>query len=452
MSRGRALGILGAGASGLSLALLTHLDHLLIEAAGHAGGHAGSTSIDGWTFDQGPHIMFSRDQLLLDCMVASLGSNVHQSRRNNRVAVAGALARYPIENDLAALPHPLRANALIDLMQARQQQDPAPENLAQWFTANFGPTLVDEYFRPYNEKLWKVPLEELSMSWSERIPQPPWEDVVRGAVGELSEGYLHQLYYSYPQQGGYAALLDAWASGIHEERLAVGQEVSEILPAKDSVTVRTSSAEWAFEQVVSTLPLSRLVTLVPGVPAEVQDSVARLVVNPIIATTLGFRGEDPNQFTAVYIPDPDYLVNRVSYPAVFSPQNAPDGCFSVQAEITCRPGAEVMSWPDGRIREHVLEGLRSRRLVPGDAELVFDCVQRFDEGYVVYPRGYEEDVRRATDWFASKSIILHGRFGSHNYLNVDGCLRLSLDLARQLGAEITDQQVLERFSSLGRPN
>ena len=52
------LGILGGGASGLSLALLTDLDFVLIERNPRAGGHAASTSVDGWVFDRGPHIMF----------------------------------------------------------------------------------------------------------------------------------------------------------------------------------------------------------------------------------------------------------------------------------------------------------------------------------------------------------------------------------------------------------
>jgi protoporphyrinogen oxidase len=148
----RQMGILGAGASGLSFALLADADCVIIEKDHRPGGHAASSCVDGWVFDQGPHIMFSRDQLSLDCMVASLGKNVHRSRRNNKVAVAGSLAGYP--------------------------------------------------------------LESLFMSWADRISQPPMEAVIRGAFGERSEGYLHQLFYSYPLRGGYSALMNAWASGI----------------------------------------------------------------------------------------------------------------------------------------------------------------------------------------------------------------------------------------------
>jgi protoporphyrinogen oxidase len=441
------LGILGAGASGLSLALLTDLDFVLIEASPRAGGHAVSTSVDGWVFDRGPHIMFSRNALLLDCMVGSLGDNVHRCRRNNRVAVAGVLARYPIENDLAALPLPLRAEAVISLMRA-QSLPHEPSNLAEWFAANFGEVLVSTYFRPYNEKIWNVPLEQLSMSWADRIPRPPLEDVIRGALGEASEGYLHQLYYSYPLRGGYGAIMDAWAAGVPAERMALGSTVTGLRPSPRGVTVETSGQELQFEKVVSTLPLPDLVRLVPDIPASVAAAVSRLVVNPMIVATLGFRGEDPNQCTAVYIPDDDYLVNRISYPAIFSPHNAPPGCFSVQAEITTTPGSELLGWNDDSVVNHVLDGLRKRSLVPDDAQLVFKDVQRFRYAYVVYTQGYERDLQVATDWFASRGIILHGRFGAHQYVNVDGCLGGSIELARRLGAVLPDSEILARFKNL----
>ena len=391
--------------------------------------------------------MFSRNALLLECMVSSLGDNVHRSRRNNKVALAGGLARYPIENDLAALPLPLRADALMSLLQAQDHQI-EPTNLADWFKAHFGDVLVANYFRPYNEKVWNVPLETLSMSWADRIPCPPLEDVVRGALGQLSEGYLHQLYYSYPLRGGYSALMNAWAGGIPANRLLLGSSVTEVQPTPDGVLVKTPSHEWRFEQVVSTLPLHDLVRMVPNVPASVVNSVSRLIVNPMIVATLGFRGEDPNQFTAVYVPDDDYLVNRVSYPAVFSPNNAPPGCFSIQAELTTAPDSELLAWNDDAVLAHVLDGLRKRSLVPDRAELVFTRVERYGYAYVVYTQGYEKDLRVATDWFASHGILLHGRFGSHQYVNVDGCLGSSIELARTLGASLADAEVRARFASL----
>ena len=79
---------------------------------------------------------------------------------------------------------------------------------------------------------------------------------------------------------------------------------------------------------------------------------------------------------------------------------------------------------------------------------MFRLTERFDQGYVVYTSGYEDDVRLAAGWFASQGIIIHGRFGSHQYLNVDGCIRCSIELARKLGAQLTNSDILRRFGGL----
>jgi protoporphyrinogen oxidase len=60
--------------------------------------------------------MFSRDQDVLDFMIASLGDNVHQSRRNNRVFVDGRMVKYPLENDLASLTLDARSRCLLDYL------------------------------------------------------------------------------------------------------------------------------------------------------------------------------------------------------------------------------------------------------------------------------------------------------------------------------------------------
>jgi protoporphyrinogen oxidase len=69
--------------------------------------------------------------------------------------------------------------------------------------------------------------------------------------------------------------------------------------------------------------------------------------------------------------------------------------------------------------------------------------------YVVYTKGFEDDLALVVDWATSLGIFLHGRFGSHNYLNVDGCLEQSIGLARQLGNGWTDEDVVKRFTQIG---
>jgi protoporphyrinogen oxidase len=78
-----------------------------------------------------------------------------------------------------------------------------PKNMKEWFYFTFGSGISEKYLIPYNEKVWNIPVDKLSMVWAERIPNPPPEDVLKSSIGIPTEGYLHQLYYNYPKTKMY---------------------------------------------------------------------------------------------------------------------------------------------------------------------------------------------------------------------------------------------------------
>jgi protoporphyrinogen oxidase len=186
-----------------------------------------------------------------------------------------------------------------------------------------------------------------------------------------------------------------------------------------------------------------LLSLMENRPEPVRAAVDALQVNAIAVITLGFQGVDERQFTAVYFPDPEYLVNRASAPGVFSPRNAPEGCFSIQAEITCRQSDAILTQRDDDLIDHVLTGLIRFGIVRPEIPLVFTDVQRYQYAYVVYTVGYEEHVRTVRSWAESQGIHLHGRFGAFEYLNVDGCVMRSLELAVRLNGRPTSLGEIE---------
>ena len=307
-----------------------------------------------------------------------------------------------------------------------------PADLNQWFLGNFGEGMTDIYFRPYNEKVWNVALEDLSMSWSERIPLPPARDVIRGALGESTEGYLHQLHYHYPLEGGYQAITDGWTKRIAPKSLRLNAGVRRLERVANGVLVTTGAGSSVFDRVVSTVPLPTLLELAGDVPDRVRDAVASLRVNPVNVITLGYQGVNRGNYTAVYFADDDFLPNRISGPSVFSPRNAPEGHFSLQAEITYPPGDGFLNMTNADLVGHVHEGIVAAGMVDAGSVPVFEDVQRMRHAYVVYTKGYEVDVAIVRAWAKGLGVELHGRFGSFDYLNVDGCVARSQELATTL--------------------
>lgn len=422
--------IIGAGPSGLTASMFLGQDTVVYESSDRVGGFAKSHVVGDWTFDNGPHIMFSKDKRILQFMIDSLGENVHECRRNNRCIVGDRLVRYPIENDLAALGSQTAVRCLIDMVEAavHRSENPVARNLDSWFRSEFGDALTDLYFRPYNEKVWKTPLAELSMSWADRIPKPPLADVISGALGLTKEGYLHQLHYQYPLRGGFESIPHAWGALI-SDRILLSNAVVAIARGSDGrLVVEAEQGSQSYERVVSTMPVNRLLKLCQfDIPTRIRRAASRLRVNPMLTVTLGVTGTDPNEITALYMPDPSVSFNRMSFPGVFSPENCPPGHYSIQAEITLRP--DEMPLSDAEYVAELEAFLRRSSLLSDAQQVVFRHCEYYEHAYVVYEAGYEDSINEVKEWFSSQGIELHGRFGAFEYVNTDMCVFRSLELA-----------------------
>jgi protoporphyrinogen oxidase len=440
-------GILGAGPAGLSMAMFLDGTSEVLEGADHPGGHAASFFEDGFTFDYGPHIMFSKNKPVLQFMIDSLEGNVHECRRKNVVSFRNRLVKYPFENALAALPLEDNLACLKGYVyNPYKAKYPQPANLREWLLATFGDGICERYLFPYNEKVWNMPVEDLSMIWADRIPNPDPEDILKSAIGFETEGYLHQLYYHYPRRGGYQALSEAWARRVP---VNYGFRITALERRNDAWVVSDGRQTREYRQIVSTLPIQQLVTMTNlEIPAEVQAAIDGLIVNPMFIISLGIRATDSDQYTAIYFPEPEFLVNRISFPATLSPDNAPAGTYSIQAEITCRAGSDTWAMSDEAICEHTIDGLVGRGIIRSRDAVIYRNVQRKTYSYVVYDRHYAENTRIIREWFPRHGLHLAGRFGFVEYANVDGILIRNLEIASQLnGRTVTIDEMAGAVSA-----
>jgi protoporphyrinogen oxidase len=423
------VGIVGSGPSGLSLGYFLGGDYQIYETDREVGGHARSIKLGPYTFDRGPHIIFSRDKRILDFMLSFLKENVHDCIRNNKVWVGNQLLNYPIENDLGKLETTLIEDIVTSLHEAAlnpQHED----NLDVWFRNHFGSVLTELYFKPYNEKIWKTPLAELSMSWSDRIPKPPFRDIIAGTLGVSRHGYTHQLYYQYPLLGGFQALSESIASQLTVP-VKFKTKIDKISISEQGVLVSSKSQTFIHDLLIWTGHLDNLIKVCDfELPDEIVDDIKSLRVNPMSCITLAFTSDAPPQYSAIYVPGNETVFNRISFPTVFSPNNSPKGEFLVQAEVTYLPNEDLHS--DQELQGDLVRLLVNMGIISKGHTPTFKFVEHYEKAYVVYEVGYEKRIERVKSFFKSKSIILHGRFGAFNYINTDMCIFESAKLAASL--------------------
>lgn len=438
-------GILGAGPAGLTLAHFLRERCEVLEANDHPGGHAASFQIDGFTFDYGPHIMFSKHKDILGFMIESLDGNVHECRRNNKISYKGRLIKYPFENGLSGLPMDDNYACVRDFfINPYKDQYASPQNLKEWLLARFGLGICECYLFPYNEKVWNIPVEELSMLWADRIPNPAPEDILKSALGIPTEGYLHQLYYHYPRTGGYQALSNQWSRNVD---VIYNFNATQIVKKDGLFHVSNGTDVRSYQQLVSTLPVQKLAQMINlEIPIHVQQAIDDLIVHPMWIISLGIRGPDSEKMTAVYFPEAEYLVNRISFPATFSPCNAPENCYSIQAEVTCRPESSTWAMGEEEIFKHVVDGMIQRGIVRSYEDIICRHICRKTYSYVVYDHAYEKNTAIVREWFSSQNLHLGGRFGFFEYVNVDGIILRNLQLAEKLNGhpvKLAGKQVLK---------
>jgi protoporphyrinogen oxidase len=426
------IGILGGGISGIALA--AHLDENveILEKSDRTGGLCGTIIEDGFTFDAaGPHIMFSKNKEVLNLMIEVLGDNVHQNRRENRISFKGKLVKYPFENDLSSLPKEDNFDCIYGYIVNPRAHEAPVTNLAQWSYVTFGAGISEKYFIPYNEKIWNYDANKIGTEFVERIPRPPMEDVLKSSIGIATEGYLHQLYYSYPTVGGFEAIVHGFEKRVRGA-IRTSWPVASVERIGDAWRVVSSSGEErTYDTLVSTLPIHELLKIWKDAPAAVHEEASRLRYNSLLNVLIGCNTDPGHNYTALYVPDRDLLFHRLSFPKAFSEQCVPPGGSSIMAEITANEGDGIWEMTDQALIERVIGEIEGIDFVDRKS-IVYTRVARFKYGYPVYDLEYRRNVTAMRDAVAATGLHLLGRFAQFDYINSDVCIERALKLASEL--------------------
>jgi protoporphyrinogen oxidase len=422
--------ILGGGLTGVTLARFLAgkgEEIVVLEAEPAIGGLCRSRQEKGFCFDTGgSHIIFSRDEVVLEFMLSVIEENRAVRKRNTKIFYKERFVKYPFENGLSGLPKEDLYFCLHEyiktLVAAEKGELPPVKNFRDWIYSTFGKGIAECYLIPYNRKIWNYPPERMSAHWVEgRVPRPPVEDIIRSAIGIETEGYTHQAVFSYPQEGGIEALVRAIAAPVLD-RVICDFCVSHIRKSREGWEISDGARIVCADRLISTIPLQNLIPALEGVPEKVRQAVSSLRYNSVCSVFIGVKGSVPD-ISWLYVPSPDIgLLNRVSFPSNYSTGMAPEGCSSVLAEITYNEGDLLTRMSDGEIIRHVSSSLLAMGLIKNE-DVVYTGIARHRFAYVVYDLDYLTNISIVRKYCGEIGVDLVGRFAQFEYLNMDGCIR-----------------------------
>ena len=431
--------ILGGGLSGLTTAYFLqeyeeYTDITILEKENSIGGLCRSIKKDGYIYDIGPHILFSKDKEMLELMLRVLDDGKNNLVRSNKILYKGISIQYPFENDLSKLPED-DLRYCINAFNNNPYEDYDASNMIQFFLKTFGEGITNTYLRPYNEKIWKYDPAFMNTSMVDRIPKPTQEEIRRSAAGETIQGYLHQLYFSFPKNRGIQGVPEGFERRLSKDKchIITNAEVAKIFKKDSKFVINAGSKEYEAERLISTMPIHDLVRVYEGSTDEAKEKVGRLRYNSIIIAFVKIPYDLCGENFAYMIPDKNVIFHRISKMDFLGPEyHHSEDEATYMVEVTYRNNDYIDNLSQDELKGRIKEGLVTIGFAKDIADAEFIDITRYQYAYVIYDIEHTQNITWLREFFAREGITLNGRFGNFEYWNMDRILRESLELSKRL--------------------
>jgi len=450
------IAILGAGPGGLAAAhVLTEsgIEVDVLEKNDHVGGLCVTYERGGFRFDLGGHRWFTKNEELHQWFLELMDGELIAVQRTSRIYFDRKFFSYPISatNVLKNAGVFTSAHALLsyftwavrDLVSKGEAS-----NIEEAYCKQFGRKLFEMFFRRYTEKVWGRPCNELSADWvTQRTKGLSILTALRDALIKNKNVVSLIDEFVYPRLG-YQRICDRMAEDVENNggRVHLDTPVQALTchgPHDWTVDFATENGNRSLKatDVVSTVPLSRLVQMItPACADEVTEAARSLRFRDLITVTVMVEKEQITSDTWLYVHDDDLLFARLHEPKNWSPDMVPGPEFSsVVCECFCSAGDEIWSMTDADIAERAVGDLADKLGFIHRDDVIDTCVIRTRCAYPVYDLDYRENVDKLYAFVhGHPGLHVVGRGGTFRYNNADHSVEMGRLLGKRLLGEATD--------------
>lgn len=408
--------ILGAGIAGLGAAKTCKkkgLQPVVLEQRNDFGGLAGNFVIDGFRFDRFVHFSFSKSPQVLEIFNHSAG-DILTHVPNPYNIYHRKWIKHPAQNNLFPLGKDEKDKIIHDFLHRPQVDMSQIFNYEQWLRVQFGNYFAEHFPMVYTRKYWMCEARDLETKWvGKRVYQPSVEEVIEGSKTADTPVTYYAKEMRYPKYGGFRAFFSELAEGTD---IRYNEEVTAI----DTVqkVVKTSQGhKYPYDHLCSSIPLPEYARLLNDVPEYVLKAIKQLKCTSGYHISIALKTKDIPPYLWWYIYDEDILAARVYSPSLKSPDNAPEGCSSLQMEVYCEK--------DQYTEDELLAGTVGKLIEAGiirDEDVLFTHVGFEPYANVVFTEPIYRSRKVIRDYLSSIGIETIGRFGEWDYLWSDQSL------------------------------
>ncbi|RMD87526.1 MAG: protoporphyrinogen oxidase [Candidatus Dadabacteria bacterium] len=424
--------ILGAGLTGLACGYFLKKEGWnnfhIYEKNGSVGGVCRSVSLGDFTFDHAGHFLhFQDDVVRKEVLSELLDENFSEHTKRSGIYLDGTITPYPFQKNLAGLPLSVVRECLVEFLKARlsYKERESYESFSQWVRERLGLGIGRYFMFPYNEKLWTVPLDELTTEWMGRfVPKVSALDVIGGALFKGSEGEGYNASFYYPLQGGIQSLPDAILKKAGN--VTLNCRALRVDAARKEVEFEDGRRQ-SYDVLVSTIPLKYFVEIVEGLEPSVYDAADLLRHNTVCNYNLVLRRRIERDEHWLYFPERNLPFYRIGLLHNIKETDKDTSVLSVEVAYKRRDFSVEEAF------KGIVEGLKGIGFLEDESDIVLTCPLKIEVAYAIFDRNRKRAVSHILRSLESKGIYSIGRYGRWTYCGMEQSFLDAKALLKRLG-------------------
>jgi protoporphyrinogen oxidase len=380
------------------------------------GGHTASfRDKNGFLFDLGPHISFTKDVRIQKLFAQYVEDKYEAVQVKLDNYWRGLRLTHPVQLHLNGLPKDLIVEIIADFVKEHGVERKI-NNYEDWLIASYGRKFAELFPMQYTRKYHMTTADNMSTEWlGPRMYRPSLEEMLKGALAPWTPEVHYITNFRYPTNGGFVSYLQG-LPGIAD--LKLNHELVSIDPKKKEIRFSNGSGT-GYDGLVSSVALPDLVPMITGAPRDVVDASQRLACTTCVLVNVGVNRSDLSASQIMYCYDEDICFTRLSFPHMLSATNVPPGCGSIQAEVYFSSKYRPLTKSPEDIIDSVIADLRRTKVLRESDTIVSRHSNLVRYANVIFDLDRAKALETVHGYLRDIGVDYCGRYGDWGYMWTD---------------------------------
>ena len=115
----------------------------MLDKNAYAGGHTTTHIRDGYVFDEGPHVSFTKNERIKKFFAEAINNEYLSIDAYIDNYWRGQYIRHPVITNMHGMPRDVVVKCITDYVEAKQNPNPTINNYEDWLVASYGRTYAE---------------------------------------------------------------------------------------------------------------------------------------------------------------------------------------------------------------------------------------------------------------------------------------------------------------------